>query len=265
MADRGADHSQEFHDIAGCRTEIFRGGAGAPLLFLHGANGIAGWMPFMTRLAGHFDLWAPSHPGFGQSDTPEWLDNIADLAYFYLDFLDRFGLDGVHLVGTSLGGWISAEIAVRDTGRIKSLTLVDAAGIHVKGVPKGDLFMWSAEEKIRNGFHDQKIAEKMLAATPSEADIDFELKNRFTAAKLAWHPRFYNPDLAKWLHRIDVPTLILWGDSDKIFPPAYGAAYHDLIPGSELRIVPRCGHAPQYEQVDDFIDGVLSVAGIDSP
>ena len=85
------------------------------------------------------------------------------------------------------------------------------------------------------------------------------LKNNFTTAKLAWNPRFYNPDLYKWLHRITVPTMILWGDSDKIFPPAYGDAFQRLIPNSELRIIPQCGHLPQQEKLDDFLAGVDAI------
>ena len=77
----------------------------------------------------------PEHPGFDDSDTPDWLDTIHDLAYFYLDFLAQLDLDRVHLAGVSLGGWIAAEMAVRDTSRLASLTLVGAAGIHVPGVP----------------------------------------------------------------------------------------------------------------------------------
>ena len=123
----------------------------------------------MAELAEH-DVIVPEHPGFGASDTPDWLDTIHDLAYFYLDFLDQLDLDGVHLVGISLGGWIAAELAVRDTRRLASLTLVDAAGIHVKGVPQIDTFLRTDEQRIRDFFHDPKRADEMIArllASPS--------------------------------------------------------------------------------------------------
>lgn len=107
-----------------------RGGEGAPLVVLHGASG-AMWLPFMDKLMRRFDVIAPEHPGFGESDTPDWLDTIHDIAYFYLDFLAELKLDGVHLVGPSLGGWIAAELAVRSTARLASLTLADAAGLYV--------------------------------------------------------------------------------------------------------------------------------------
>src|SRR6185312_13793379 len=86
--------------VNGCRIRMMRGGAGAPLLVLHGASGAA-WLPYMAKLAAKYDVIAPEHPGFGESDTPDWLDNIHDLAYFYLDFLEQLDLHGVHLVGIS--------------------------------------------------------------------------------------------------------------------------------------------------------------------
>ena len=102
----------------------------------------------------------------------------------------------MHLVGTSLGGWIAAEIAVRSCRALKSLTLSAPAGIHVKGLSKGDIFMWSPEETVRNLVHDPALAETMLAQPPTEEQQFAEMKNRLTMAKLAWQPRLYNPHLA---------------------------------------------------------------------
>ncbi len=256
-----ADHTSETIEVAGCKVEVLRGGSGPTLLFLHGAGGAMEWAPYMDALAAKYDVIVPSHPGFGRSDTPEWLDNMSDMAYYYLDFMDAMDLSEVHLVGNSLGGWLACEIAVRSSARIKTLTLVSAAGIHVKGVPKGDIFLWDAETRVRNVFHDQNLAEARLAVTLSEEDSDLALKNHFITAKLAWQPRFFNPDLRKWLHRIQVPTMILWGDSDKVFPLPYGHAYNELIPGSELRIVADCGHLPHQEKPDEFIAAVDAVVG----
>ena len=99
--------------VAGCGVSVKRAGQGAPLLFLHGGGGAPRWLPFMTSLAERFDVIVPEHPGFGKSETPEWLDTIGDLAFFYLDFIKQLGLERVHLVGSSMGGWIAAELAVR--------------------------------------------------------------------------------------------------------------------------------------------------------
>lgn len=239
--------------VAACEIGLMRGGSGEPLLFLHGARGGGQWLPFMEALSREFEVLVPEHPGFGKSETPAWLDNVGDLAYFYLDFMEKLRLRGVHLVGASLGGWIAAEVAVRNHTSLASLTLVAAAGLHVKGVPKGDMFMWSAPELARNLFYDQKYAEWMLLAEPGEEQQNLELKNRLTSAKLGWQPRLYNPHLGKWLHRIAIPTLIVWGANDKLIPPAYARAYGDAIPGARLTVFENCGHLPQIEKAQEFV------------
>lgn len=238
--------------IAGCATRLMRAGQGAPLLFLHGASGAGTWLPFMSTLAERHEVFVFEHPGFGGSQMPDWLDSISDLAYFYLDVLDHLRLSNVDLVGASLGGWLAAEIAIRNQTKLSSLTLVAPAGIHVKGLRKADVFMWSPEETTRNLFHDQALTETVLARPQTVEQQTAVLKNRLATAKLAWQPRFYNPDLHKWLHRISIPTLIIWGEDDKVMPVGYGSAYRDLIPGARLEIIRDCGHLPQVEKADLF-------------
>jgi pimeloyl-ACP methyl ester carboxylesterase len=247
-------HSLE--TIAGCSVSVRRGGAGQPLLYLHGARGAGHWLPFMEALSEKFEVIVPEHPGFGRSETPTWLDNIGDLAYFYLDFIEGLGLDQVHLVGASLGGWIAAELAVRNQTSLRSLTLVAAAGIHVQGVEKGDIFLWSAQELACNLFYDQKLAEAMLQEQANQEQQDIQLNNRLTTAKLSWQPRLYDLHLAKWLHRITLPTLIVWGAEDKLIPSPYGPAFRDLIPNARLEILHNCGHLPQVEKTTDFVNMV---------
>jgi len=231
-----------------------RGGKGPPLLFLHGAGGAGVWLPFMAALSERYDVIVPDHPGFGRSDRPEWLDQLSDLAYFYLDFLEGLDLEHVHLVGNSLGGWLAAEVAVRNTSRLQTLTLIGAAGIFVKGVPRGDLFIWTPEQRVRNLFVDQTMAEARLAQPMTEEQADIAIKNELSTADLAWQPRFHDPQLRKWLHRIDIPTLLVWGDSDKLFPREYGEDYQRLIKGSTLEVIPSCGHLPHVEKADRFVE-----------
>src|SRR5215468_11345894 len=128
-----ATHTTSTIELKGCNVALMRGGAGQPLLVLHGASGAGAWLPFMRSLADQFDVIVPEHPGFGQSDTPDWLDTIHDLAYFYLDVFDQLKIKGAHLVGNSLGGWLAAEIAVRNTAHLASVTLCNAAGLRVPG------------------------------------------------------------------------------------------------------------------------------------
>ena len=245
---------------AGVAVPVMRKGKGAPLLFLHGAGGAGGWMPFMEKLSGVFDVIVPEHPGFGGSEMPEWLDTIHDLAYFYLDFLETLNLEGVHLVGHSLGGWLAAELAVRNTSRLASLTLVDSAGLYVKDVPVIDPFLMSDEQRLRAFFHDPKIAEQVISETLRADREDINLMNRLATAKLVWQPRGYDPHLHKWLHRIDVPTLLLWGDSDRLYPKEYAEAFRTLIPKSRVVVLPHCGHVPTVEKADDFVAEVVRFA-----
>src|SRR5256885_14428872 len=125
--------SERFIEVDGCRLNLRRGGSGEPLIYLRGASGVPAVLPFMEKLAQRFDVLVPEHPGFGASDEPEWLENMHDLAYFYLDVLKCLELRGVHLVGSSLGGWLALEMAVRDGSRLKALGLGGAGGLSVPG------------------------------------------------------------------------------------------------------------------------------------
>jgi len=253
--------SERLIEVDGCRLNLRRGGSGEPLLYLHGASGAPAVLPFMEKLAQRFDMLVPEHPGFGASDEPGWLENMHDLAYFYLDVLESLGLRGLHLVGSSLGGWLALEMAVRDASRLKSLLLVGPAGISVPGVKPGDVFLWSPEELTRNLFFDPALAEKMLAQPMTPELLDVSLKNRHTVARLGWEPRMHDPFLRKWLHRVNVPVKIVWGEADKILPVAYAGEFKKLMPAAEVEIIPRCGHLPQAERPEEFCDIVMRFAG----
>ncbi|MEQ9123474.1 MAG: alpha/beta hydrolase [Alphaproteobacteria bacterium] len=253
----GAGHAKRRQTLDGCAFDVMRGGEGPPLLFLHGASGAGVWGPFHERLARRFTVIAPSHPGFDGSDDPPWLDTVGDLSNFYLDFLKAEGLEGVHLVGLSLGGWLAADLAVRDASRLKTVTLMCAAGIYVEGAEHLDLFLVSAEERTRLIFHDPEKAKPFVERTADPANADVVMKNQETTARLVWQPRAYDPHLRKWLHRIDRPTLALWGDSDPLFPPVYAAEYAKLIPGAKAVVLPNCGHVPNLERPDAAADAIL--------
>jgi pimeloyl-ACP methyl ester carboxylesterase len=251
------EHSIE---IAGCRTHYRRGGKGAPLVFLHGAGGVMGVLPFMERLAERFDVLVPDHPGYGRSDEPEWLENIHDVAYFYLDFLERLGLEKVVLAGASMGGWMALEIAVRNTSRLRSLVLNAPAGVAAPGVESIDTFLLSPEESARALVHDQRLAEERLSRPMPPEALDLALKNRHTTARLAWEPRLHDPHLPKWLHRIDVPVCLVWGAQDRVLPVALGRELKRLMPKAELNVLEGCGHLPQEEKVGEYCDIVFRFA-----
>lgn len=249
---------QSFVEINGCKINLRRGGSGEPLVFLHGASGAPAIMPFMETLAQRFDVLVPEHPGYGLSDEPEWLDNIHDAAYFYLDFLKHLRLKNVTLMGSSMGGWMAMEMAVRDTSRIKSLVLVSPAGIQAPGVTPADIFLMSPEELVRRLFHDAKLAEQRLAEPVTAEAIDVALKNRHTTARLAWEPRLHDPHLPKWLHRIDVPVKIVWGAEDRILPVGILDELKKLLPQAKTTVMKNVGHLPHAERPAEFCEIVCN-------
>lgn len=243
------DHRLETVRLLDAEIALLRGGTGAPLMFLHDATGSAGWAPALDRLAQHYDVLAPEHPGFGGGEAPPWLDRVSDLANFYLDLLERRDIQGVHLVGASLGGWIAAELATRNTSRLATLTLIDPQGLRVEGGI--DAFATNDEQTIRDLFVASAPADaavKRLLAPDAE---DALLRNKMVTAKLAWQPRLHDPHLAKWLHRIDVPSLILWGEGDRILPKAGATQWQKAIPESRVAVVAKAGHLPHLEQPEE--------------
>jgi pimeloyl-ACP methyl ester carboxylesterase len=130
----------------------------------------------------------------------------------------------------------------------------------VPGLPRGDIFLPSAEERVRNLFFDQGMADRLLARTAPPDDADITLKNEFTTARLAWEPRMFDPHLSKWLHRVSIPTQIIWGQEDRILSPGYAAEFAKLIPDARVDLLPRCGHLPHIEKPDEFVRLVRTFA-----
>jgi pimeloyl-ACP methyl ester carboxylesterase len=243
-------------DVRGCKLNLRRGGHGEPLLFLHGAQGLNDHEPGIEALTANFDVIAPDHPGFGKSDQCGAVDDINDLALFYLDLLDALELDQFHIVGQCIGGWLALEIAIRTTAPIKSLVLVNSAGLRIKGVPRADMFVCSEADLLKLLFAAEGAAE-WLASWRASPDLeDIYDRNRAAAARYSWSPRLCNPKLEHWLHRIDVPTHIIWGEQDRVIPPAYAAALKDRIAGATMATLPDCAHMLHIEQPQAFASEV---------
>jgi len=242
--------------IASEKIRLQQAGEGPTILFLHGAGG-ASWTPLHERLSRDWRVIVPEHPGFGRSALPDWMMSVGDLAFFYLDLLTQLGLSNVHLIGHSLGGWTAAEIAIRNTQRLNSLTLMAPAGIALPDVPFGDIFLWSPEENARHQFYHQHFVEERLR---QPTDLDVLLANRAATARLAWSPRLHNPQLPHWLHRIDIPTLLLWGAEDAIIPFACHEPFLRGIAGAQHAVFAQTGHGlhtESFEQVADRLNAFL--------
>jgi pimeloyl-ACP methyl ester carboxylesterase len=245
--------------VHGVQLEVVERGQGRPILFLHGEEGLDPKAAFLDQLAAHGHVIAPSHPGFGHSPEAENIDTIDDLAYLYLDLLAEQHLHEVSVVGCSLGGWIAAEMAVRCTDRLANLILVAPVGIKVgdretRDMP--DIFALSSAEVVRLQYHDPTRGTVDYTAL-SDDELSVLARNRETTALYAWEPYFHNPKLRQRLHRIDIPTLLLWGASDRfVTPDYYGVAYHAAIPEARLGIIEQAGHFPHIEQPGVFVERV---------
>ena len=245
---------REIITLAGIQIELFEGGNGNPLLFLHGAQGFSPAHPYVAPLSRGRRLIAPSHPGFGASELPLWLDNIDDIAYVYLEFLDRSGFTRIDIVGCSLGGWLAVEMATKSPERIGKMALVGPVGVKLGPVDKldiPDIFAMSQDEVARQVYHDLAIG-KLDFARMSDEQLMIIARNRETTALLTWEPWMHNPKLRHRLHRVTAPTLFVRGASDGLVGQSYIDGYAKLIHGARVTTIAAAGHAPQLEQPEEF-------------
>jgi len=211
------------------------------------------WTDGIARLAQRFRVLLPDHPGFGPSPLPEWLVGMDDMVFHYMDFLDAMNInDPVRVIGASLGGWIAAEFAAFHPERVKKLVLVDAAGLRIPAVPMPDVFRLPPQEVLSLAFHD---LSKAIAIMPKDFGPDSLVQmfhDRSAFARLAWNPYLHDPKLPRRLRRATVPTLIVWGQQDRLIPPVYAEEYKRLLPSAEVAYIDQCGHDPTIEQPEEF-------------
>jgi pimeloyl-ACP methyl ester carboxylesterase len=247
--------------VHGLELEILSGGQGEPLLILHDQEYLNTTYPYLDALAERYAVMVPSHPGFGQSQIRPDMDCMDDMVYVYLDLLRDLGQ--ARLIGCGLGGWMAAEIAVHCTEHVLRLALVDAVGIKVGGYTDRDIadnFLMDTRAFLEATWHDPAAAAdlmKLPGPDLPEEDIVALMQNRQTTALIAWKPFMHNPKLRQRLYRVNVPTLVVWGASDKIVTPAYGKAYADAIPGAKFIEIPNAGHYPYLEQPEAFARAAL--------
>ena len=244
--------------LPGLSSKTVRRGSGRQILMLHGFQTIDPNEPFLDLLARHGEVVAPSGPGFGHSPRPKDFDTVYDLAHLYLELLDTLPADKVTLIGFSFGGWLAAEVAAACSHRLRKLVLVDPVGIKISGPDKPDIldvFNKSPDEVRRRSWHDPDRFAPDFNEMSDEALIVYA-RNREALCLYSWHPYMYNPQLPRWLGRIKVPTLLLWGESDRVVTPDYGRAYSRLIPGSRFELIEGAGHHPEIERPEAFVERV---------
>ncbi|HST75395.1 MAG TPA: alpha/beta hydrolase [Acetobacteraceae bacterium] len=245
--------------VHGISLEVLRAGKGRPVLLLHGFQQIDPDAPFVELLARRGQVIAPSHPGFGRSARPDGFETIYDLVRLYLAMIESLPHERITLVGFSFGGWLAAEIAVACAHRLEQLVLVDALGIKLSDRETPDIldvFNTHPDEVRRRSWHDPARFAPDLDAMSDEALV-IRARNWDSLCLYGWQPYMYNPQLPRWLRRVSVPTLVLWGASDRIVKPSYGEAYAALIPGARFQQIANAGHHPEIEQPAAFVDHVL--------
>ena len=244
--------------ISGVELEIEEKGQGRPILFLHPGEGLQPRRPWLDKLAEHHRVIAPHHPGFGGSALPDFIGTVDDLAYLYLDLAIQLRLENAVLAGNCFGGWVAAEMAVRNTGRFAGLVLAAPLGIKVSGVLERDIVDMHAisrAEFLRLAWADPLLGEIDYTGLP-DIELAGIVRGREALAVFGWKPYMHNPRLKRWLHRIDIPTHVIWGEQDGIVSTVYGEAWKAEIPGATMETIPNAGHYPHWEQASGFADRV---------
>jgi pimeloyl-ACP methyl ester carboxylesterase len=232
-------------------------------LLLHGGGGPATVGGFAELLATTHPAHAiiPVHPGFGGTPRPEPLHTVAGLAALYAALLDQLQLDDVTVVGNSIGGWIAAEMALLESPRVSGIILIDAVGIQVPGHPVADFFSLSLDQVFQLSYHDPGPFRIDPATLPPAAQA-IAAGNRAALATYAG-TSMSDPTLTDRLSALQLPVLVLWGDSDQIADPDYGRAYAAAIPTARFQLLTGTGHMPQIETPDQLLHAIWDCAGTD--
>jgi pimeloyl-ACP methyl ester carboxylesterase len=224
------------------------GTADGVVLLLHSGAGprlIAG---LAAALSDQALTVTPTMPGFDGTPRVPWLNSVADVADAYLDLLAELGLREVTVIGNSVGGWVAAEMALRDIeGRIKSIVLLNANGIRpdspdqvtdIRGLPLPEIGKLSFHNPALRPDPATMTAEQRAAAGANQQAL----------AVYAGEDFMFAPKLRRRLHRVALPVLVAWGENDGVVTVGYGRAYAAAFQDGRFIAIPEAGHFPQIEQ-----------------
>lgn len=246
--------------------DTLEAGSGEPLLFLHGAGGLA-WDPYLDALAQHYRVIAPFLPGTSKSNDISQVRDLWDLVLCYYDLLDALGIASVNLVGHSMGGMIACEMAATDQSRVKRLVAIAPAGVFDIDNPMPDIFAMRPEELTRRLFIDPNSdLAKALAVLPEGLDEQVEvliqrLSTMNAAAKFLWP--IPDKGLDRRLPRIKAPTLIIWGRQDGLIPVAYADIFMAGMPHARLEVLDQASHLVQIERLPEAL--ALTMRALQGP
>ena len=250
--------STSFGDVPVTVTER---GQGAPVLLLHGGAGPDSVAGFADLLAARYPVRAltPINPGFGGTPRPAQLDSMGKLADVYRQLLGQLGLTGVTVLGSSIGGWAAAELALRAGERVGRLILLDAAGLDSAENPMADFFSLTLDQVVDLSYADPG-AHRIDLSAMTDAQKAIAAGNR-AALEIYGGRSMADPGLAPRLAGLTVPTLVIWGEADQMMTPAYGKQYAAAIPGAEFHVIPDAGHLPQIEAPEALLTLVAQFTG----
>jgi pimeloyl-ACP methyl ester carboxylesterase len=252
-----AGFAEERLEVNGIDTAVFSAGSGAPVVFLHGGGTVTGFDSLLPIAAG-CRLVVPHHPGFGASADDPSIDSIHDYVLHYLDLLDALDLDVCALVGHSLGGYLAVMIGALQPARVRRLVLAAPFGLRVREHPTVDLFSVPDEELLGILTEDLAVFEGHVPMPPTPEFLAERYRETTSLARLLWQ-RPYDTKLAKWLHRLTMPTLIVWGERDRLIPVEQAAVWAEAIPGAEVTTLPGVGHL-LFDESRAAVDAVAAFA-----
>lgn len=238
-------------------------GSGRPILVLHGGGGPATVSGLAGRLAESFHVLTPTHPGWNGTARPEGIAGVADLAAMYLLELDDRGLRDVAVIGSSMGGWIAAEMALRDrNGAVGRVVIVDGVGADIPGEPIVDFFALDPRGIAEHSYHEP---DKFFVdpATFSAERVE-TMRGNMAALRAVAGERMFDPTLLGRLPDMRFPTLVLWGESDRIATPEYGRRLAAAMPRARFEIIARAGHLPQIEQPEATVAAIAAFLAMPS-
>jgi pimeloyl-ACP methyl ester carboxylesterase len=257
-----AEFREEHVDVNGIDTAVFSAGEGDSLVYFHGGGTIFGF-DHLLPLAERARLIVPHHPGFGASADDPSIDSLHDYLLHYLDLFDQLGVDELSLVGESMGGCLAAKFAIEQPRRVRRLVLLSPFGLRVPDHPSTDFFSIPDEEVPAHLVADMSLFADVPMPPPPEFLAE-RYRESTSFARIAWHSP-YDRKLPKWLHRIEAPTLLVWGEEDRLHPVGQAAAWAELIPNAEVITFPGVGHLPVVESreavnaVAEFVGAELTV------
>ena len=254
------DFREEFVEVGGAKVQLLKGGSGDPLLVLHGAGGNGGPLRYAQALAERYTVYLPSHPGFDASERPEWMETMHDMACFYNWFVESQGLQGCRAMGFSMGGWLAAEMLAAAGPVFGKLLLAGSVGIKPNEGEIADVFIITPQQVVDLLFHDPAQApeyEQVFGQAPTPEQVATLERNREMSVRICWKPYMHDPSLAARLGRVNIPVRIVWGREDRLAPVECGELFRQAIPGADLVVIDNCGHLPQMEKPEEFLQAAL--------